>query len=250
MLAVMTDRTTSPELFDDRSLRLFVRRIVVALEEFRRTAVHTLPVALMHHSPLAARWMTMPARRVDRAALCVMDEHSDERRGSDPFRDGAGDRCSIVERAAVAAHVQHDLRDDAGAAALPQCDESIGALLRDRRPPRRVRGRVGTIPSHQRVDSARERRCISRWESKPADDHAIDVDVPREPTGLVLARLRLLRRLPTSPPYSALAAEPSRRNVLRQHAQLFLGVRRRDTSERPDLAVRQATLRERSVNRA
>ena len=115
MFAVMTDRTTSPELFDDRSLRLFVRRIVVALEEFRRTAVHTLPVALMHHSPLAGRWMTMPARRVDRAALCVMDEHSDERRGSDPFHDGAGDRCSIVERAAVAAHVKNNLGHNPGA---------------------------------------------------------------------------------------------------------------------------------------
>jgi hypothetical protein len=200
MAAVVAIRAALHELLDDRSLRLLVGRIVIALEQLGRTAVDTTPVALVHDPPLPDGRMTPPTRRIDRPTLCVVDQGSKESPRRDPFDDCSRNRRPVVERAAITSYVQHDLGNHAGATAARECDQRVGSLLRDRRPPRRVRGRVRPVPPHQRVDATSECHGLSRWEPELADDHSVDVDVPPEAACLLLADLRLGGRFTPRPP--------------------------------------------------
>jgi len=55
--AVVAVRTPLDEFLDDCSLRPFVRRIVIALEQLGRSAIATPPVAFVNHALLSCSRM-------------------------------------------------------------------------------------------------------------------------------------------------------------------------------------------------
>jgi hypothetical protein len=172
--AVVAVRAALPEFLDDRSTRLLEGRIVVAFEEVGRAAVDTAAVALVHDAALTNRRMTAPTRRIDRPALRVMDQRPQERRRCDPLDDGARNRCPVIERAAIAPHVDNDLGDHPGAATGHQRDQRIRPLLRNRRPPRRVRGRARPVPAARSHRPHRSPPPHPRRKPKRTNDHPVE----------------------------------------------------------------------------
>ena len=183
-----------------------------------------------------------------------MNEGPQERFGRKAFDDAAGQRGAVVEAATIGPHVHDDLRRDRCAAPGHQLDERVRSLLCGRGPahgvPGRVRGRVQDrrTPRDGRVDSCAEDSPGQGWQPEATDPHAVDVDSPPEPAGLVLARLGLVRRLAPLEPRGERVRESSGRDAFSDIAQLDLVLGRSDSGQRPQLAVRQPAFVVRGVD--
>jgi hypothetical protein len=128
--------TSRLQLVDDRASADLERRLVVVLEELGGTAVDATTRPFEDDAALPCRRMAMTTRRVDRSTLGVVDQRPEERRGGEAFDEASRHRRAVVEGAAVAAHVDHDLRHHLDASAIDQPHQSIGSLLGHPRPPR------------------------------------------------------------------------------------------------------------------
>jgi hypothetical protein len=93
----VTDPAAQFAFFDERSAALFVVGIVVELEPVARSTIDAHAIALLHHPALTRGGMALPARRIDRPALRVMDQRPQERHRRDPFDHTPRDRRSVVE---------------------------------------------------------------------------------------------------------------------------------------------------------
>jgi hypothetical protein len=127
--AVMTGRAAHRELVDNGVSGLLEVGIVVVAQQVGTAAIDTASVAFTHDAFLPSRGMSLLARRVDRPTLAIVDQCSHERVGHELLDDAAGDGSAVIERAAIAANVQHNLGENLGATVGDQAHKGVGALL-------------------------------------------------------------------------------------------------------------------------
>ena len=94
------------EFVGDGVAGVVVAGVVVVFEEVGGAAVDAAAVAFLDDALLADRGVPAAGRRVDRAAVGVVDQRSEEGRRCESFDNGVGDGSAVVEGAAVASYVE------------------------------------------------------------------------------------------------------------------------------------------------